>query len=209
MLRPARLPRDHRPAERRRPAPAALFEKNGVGSYSVRLHRGPYFESGRRWTPSPAPRESPLHDPLRAIGFDDAAIARILRTYQPQLIQVWADITLAASERSPDFFRVSPQAYFMDNVEQASRSGRTPPDWWYEHRKEEERRDRESHRARLDLPPAGPTDREDDERAFDAYLLGEGQAPSPRSSAGSSASIAPPVRGSPRPVDSPRTPPGP
>src|SRR5262249_59266424 len=95
-----------------------------------------------------------------------------VRKYKPQVIQVWADITLAAMERPPGFFKVSPQAYFMDNVEQASRGTRTPPDWWYEHRKEEERREFEAKRRTLDLA-GGPGD---EERAFEDYLKGEGRA---------------------------------
>jgi len=149
-----------------------LFEKKGVGSYAIRFRRGPYFEKPPAATP---PAASPLHEPLRAIGFDEASIARIVRKYKPPVIQVWADITLAARERSPGFFKVSPQAYFMDNVERASRGTRTPPDWWYEHRKEEERREFEAKRRVLELPD-GAGDPAAHERSFEEYLRGEGRA---------------------------------
>ena len=151
-----------------------LFEKKGVGSYAVRFRRGAYFEQA----PATATAHfsgSALYEPLKAIGFDDPSIARILRKYKLQLIQVWADITLAAKERSPGFFKVSPQAYFMDNVERASRGTRTPPDWWYEHRKQEERREFETKRRTLDL--AGESgDSGGEERAYEDYLKGEGRA---------------------------------
>ncbi len=151
-----------------------LFEKKGVGAYTARFHRGRYFEKKPSSEPPDSPTGSPLSAPLKAIGFDDAAIARIIKKYKPHLVQVWADITLAAKEKSPGFFKVGPQAYFMDNIERASCGTRTPPDWWHEHRKEEERRERESHRKILRLP-AGPKDRGDEERAFEEYLKGEGQ----------------------------------
>jgi hypothetical protein len=120
------------------------------------------------------PAQSALHDPLRAIGFDDAAILRIVSRYKPSVVQVWADITLAAMERSPGFFKVSPQAYFMDSLEKAARGTRTPPDWWYEHRKEAERLKRESERALFNLP-ARDAGQSGEDRAFDEDLRGEGQ----------------------------------
>ena len=153
----------------------ALFEKKGVGSYAARFRRGTYFEKTPVQATTANLSGSPLYEPLKTIGFDDASIARIIRTYRPQVIQVWADITLAAMERPPGFFKVSPQAYFIDNVEQASRGTRTPPDWWYEHRKEEERREFQSKRQILDL--AGrPDETDDEERAFEDYLKSEGRA---------------------------------
>ena len=150
-----------------------LFEKKGVGSYSLRLERGTYFEAPAP-SASAADSSSPLYEPLKAIGFDESSIARILRKYKPQLIQVWSDITLAAKEKHPpSFFKVSPQAYFMDNIEKAAQGTRTPPDWWYEYRKEEERHEREAKRSVLNLPP----DRKEqsEEQAFEDYLRGEGR----------------------------------
>ena len=55
--------------------PQELFVKQGVGKYRLALTRGPYFE-GKRGKPAPlSAEESPLVDPLRSIGFDDAANA--------------------------------------------------------------------------------------------------------------------------------------
>lgn len=152
-----------------------VFEKKGVGVYAVRLRRGPYFDRSPEAGRTKDVSGSPLNEPLRAIGFDDASISRIIRKYKPPVIQVWADITLAAKERSPGFFKVGPQAYFMDNVEKASKGERTPPDWWYEHRKEAERREIESNRRVLE-PGADPGAPLGEERAFDEYLRGEGRA---------------------------------
>jgi hypothetical protein len=155
-------------------APARVFEKKGVGVYSVRFRRGGYFDRRPTVEGQVIGAESALHGPLKAIGFDDAALARIIAKYKPQLIQVWTDITLAAKEKSASFFKVSPQAYFMDNIEKASRGTRTPPDWWYEHRKEEERRERETKQGMLNLP-GRQGDEGDEDKAFEAYLRGEGQ----------------------------------
>jgi hypothetical protein len=56
---------------------------------------------------------------------------------------------LAAKERFGDaFFKRSPQAYFVDNVKHAAAGTRTPPDWWHELRKAEQRR-RRSTRGRI------------------------------------------------------------
>jgi len=152
-----------------------LFEKKGVGAYAVRFLRGAYFSDSRPSHPASRIIESPLLEPLNAIGFDEAACARIVAKYKPQLVQTWADITLAAKERNPSFFKVSPQAYFMDNIEHAAREGRTPPDWWYEHRKEEERHERASQRQVLDLP-APTKSPADEDRSFEDYLRTEGRA---------------------------------
>jgi hypothetical protein len=157
------------------PGTKGLFEKKGVGEYTIRFQRGRYFERNpsaeARWSPS----QSALHGPLKSIGLDDATIARVLGKYKPHLIQVWADITLAAREKSPGFFKVGPQAYFMDSIDKASRGSRRPPDWWYAHRKEQDRRDRESRHAAGEIaPPIDP--RAAEAEAFDDYLAGEAKA---------------------------------
>ena len=49
-----------------------------------------------------------------------------------------ADITLAKLERDGrEGFTNCPQAYFLDNLKEASKEKRTPPDWWREMRKRE------------------------------------------------------------------------
>lgn len=127
--------------------PQDLFRKRGVGEYSIAFNRGAYFD-GVAAKPAVVTREeSPLAEPLRAIGFDDAAIRRLLRSHKASLLQEWADITLAALERNGrEFFTSSPQAYFMDNVKHASRGTRTAPDWWRQLRVEEMKREQEERR---------------------------------------------------------------
>ena len=119
--------------------PDSLFRKEAVGEYSVQLSRGSYFDAGSRIHRRNR-TDSPLHDPLRAIGFDSHTIQRILSQHPGELVQVWSDVTLAAIERKGrGFFRRSPQAFFMDNIASAARHGRTPPDWFQAIRKAEER----------------------------------------------------------------------
>src|SRR5436309_6047800 len=96
--------------------------------------------------------DSPLIDPLRSIGFDEPTVRRILHAYPARVIELWADITLAARERNGDsFFKKSPQACFMDNLKAAAGGGRTPPDWWRDLRKQELAREREQERAKAEL----------------------------------------------------------
>ena len=138
-----------------------LFVKKSVGRYSVAFQRGPHFD---RASSSKQLVDSPHFELLEAIGFDHPSIARILRRYSSKLIAEWADITLAARERHGEtFFKVAPQAYFLDNIRHAVDGLRTPPDWWRELRKTEERKARQTNHA-------------DHNAAFDRYLQVEAQA---------------------------------
>lgn len=133
---------------------AIPFEKKATGSYALTLERGPYFER-----PADATRhshaalvDSPLYDPLKAIGFEERMIRWIVKQFARPTVQVWADITLAAMERhGQSFFTRSPQAYFLDNVKEAAQGKRTPPDWWRElskrRREEAEALQREAYQA--------------------------------------------------------------
>ena len=119
--------------------------KTGKGRYVVQFHRGPHFEGATPDVPALDPAESALYEPLATIGFEPAAIRRILAAYDPRLVAECADMTLAARERfGAQFFKKSPQAYFTDNIQKQSRRERTPPDWWRALRAEEERCRRES-----------------------------------------------------------------
>ena len=150
-----------------------VLVKRGVGRYSVTLHRGPYFDNRRAAAAPMSAEESSLVDPLRSIGFDDAAIRRILRDYRPHLIREWADITLAARERQGEqFFRKSAAAYFMDNIRHAAAGTRTSPDWWRDLRREELQREREADRAQMGSLGRSP-EGDAEETAFRAYLEGE------------------------------------
>lgn len=140
-----------------------LFEKQGKGRHVVRFHRGAWFDR----KPTVAQRDladSPLVEPLRAIGFDQRTIARILKTYKPRLVQEWSDITLAAVERK--IIRESPQAYFTHYIREAAEKKTTPPDWWREQQKREFL-DRQQPRPR--------SEQGSEETAFEAYLRDQGQ----------------------------------
>lgn len=115
-----------------------VFQQRAPGRWVVRLRRGTR-------QPEKAARRgelaSPLREPLRAVGLDGRAASRVLADYPPELVRLWSDVTLAAMERrGAGFFRKSPAAYLLDNLKAASRGGRTPPDWFLQVQKEEERR---------------------------------------------------------------------
>ena len=164
---------DRRIIELPNAGPKGLFEKKGVGSYSIRFQRGSYFDKPEVAKPPALATESALYDPLKSIGFDDEAIVKIIATYKAELVQTWADITLAAKERmGPGFFKRSPQAFFMDSVQKAAQGIRTPPDWWLDYRKEEDRRKRQAEREAL-AQPTTPEAEKSEEAAFEEYLRGE------------------------------------
>lgn len=123
----------------------SCFEKQAPGEYTLRLVRGRYFEDRYRKETALITMESPLVEPLRQIGVEDSAIGWLLRSFPAAVLREWTDITLAALERhGSKFFKRSPAAYLVDNVKQAAQGKRTPPDWWYDLRKEESR-----HRSRI------------------------------------------------------------
>lgn len=107
---------------------------------TLELTRGNYFRTKAATSDRRLPVESPLAELLRSIGLDDAAIIRCQKKFPMSLLQEWADITLAALERhGPSFFKRSPAAYFMDNVQHAAQGTRTPPDWWHDLQRAERR----------------------------------------------------------------------
>ncbi|NLX94768.1 MAG: hypothetical protein GXY83_01195 [Rhodopirellula sp.] len=125
------------------------FRKQGKGRYRARFVRGTYFDHQRPKRKPADVEDSPLYDPLRTIGFDTAAIRRILMRFSVDQIQLWADVTLAALEhKGPSFFRRNPQAFFIDNIQHAIDGNRTPPDWFWELRRAEQRR-RADHARRM------------------------------------------------------------
>jgi hypothetical protein len=137
------------------------FVKRGVGEYQLRLHRGPAFD---RATPMGAsrPEDSPLYDPLKAIGFNKSAIARLINQHSAKLLSQWADITLAAQERG--LIDQSPQAYFTYYVQRKA----TPHDWWLDLKKEERQREYDQQRAKSALRMQDGA-----ERGFDDYVRTE------------------------------------
>lgn len=121
-----------------------VVRKTGIGQYRVVLRKGKAYSANRR---SSQPVESPLVESLRAIGVDEPGIGRVLREFRHSTVGQWVDITLAAKERfGSGFFRRSPAAYFMDNLRATSDGTRTPPDWWHDIRRAEERAQAERFR---------------------------------------------------------------
>ena len=108
----------------------------GKGKFAMVFHRGSAF----RRPVTESAFESPLHESLLSIGFDVAGADRILRRFKHPLVREWVDITLAARERfGPHFFKRGAPAFLTDNLKHATAGSRTPPDWWSELRREEQR----------------------------------------------------------------------
>jgi len=124
----------------------AVFEKHpvfktgskGSGSnYTVVLSKGPRFNKAAQPN-NRAESDSPLWDSLVALGFDPAAVGRLFKDFPRPMLREWLDITLAARERfGMKYFKRSPQAFLVDNLQQTQQSGRTPPEWWHELRSKE------------------------------------------------------------------------
>jgi hypothetical protein len=158
-----------------------LFVDREDGGASLRLRRGPAFRKASRQLDVDAVRSLPIFEPLSAIGLDDKAIGWVAKNFRHQLIQQWADITLAAKERHGlTFFRKSPQAYFMNNLREAAENGRTPPDWWWACKREEEKRIAAPAAKRLVEQVERLVDRREhseskSEAAFLNYLRGAGR----------------------------------
>lgn len=106
------------------------------GKYTAVLHRGRDFF---RVSDQVQNVESPLVEPLQKIGFDNRAIQRLLSKFPNRMLSDWTDITLAAMERfGKPFFKKSPPAYLTDNLNNAAKGTRLPPDWWLDIRKAED-----------------------------------------------------------------------
>lgn len=144
-----------------------LFARRPDGTWAIRLRRGSGFKpAARRSVLRPVSQE--LAEPLQKIGLDEAAISSVVKRFDAATIQQWAEITLAAKEsRGLGFFKKSPQAYFIDNLRQAAEGRRTPPDWWWNLKREQEQRIESpaaSRLARSVLAPQSPG------RSVSAYL---------------------------------------
>ena len=100
----------------------------------VEFRRGPAMNAS-----TPLSRvESPLRDPLLALGFDDNGVRYVLRSFQEASINRWVDVALMAKETKPaTFFKRNPAAYLIDNLKADANAGRTPPDWYVAAQKHE------------------------------------------------------------------------
>lgn len=123
-----------------------LFCKTKRAEYALVLERGEYFAKRRKADLRPVVQETAIHDLLRNLGFDDTGICRLLRRFPMPILREWADITQTAKERfGVTFFRKCPQAFLVDNLNNATKGNRTPPDWWHEVRREEARKQAKAH----------------------------------------------------------------
>jgi hypothetical protein len=168
----------------------AAFDKAAAGRYAANLRPGRYFNRSRQTPIESVAAESPLAEALQSLGLSPWAIDKFLQRYSHRLLREWLDITLAAKERhGPKFFKRSAAAYFVDNVRAAASGNRTPPDWWHEMRKAEERAQAERDRQRgspesADVTPPNPGDLDAESKpAFDqirdeffGHLLAAGQS---------------------------------
>lgn len=135
----------------------ATFVKRTKGAHAVQFHRGSYFQQEAKPRRIVEVSETPVYDPLRAIGFDEPSIRLIASRFPQTSVQLWADVTLAAIERKgKSFFRKSPQAFFMDNVQESAAGRRTAPDWFLALRKAEEREQADRDRRARTLAEGGP-----------------------------------------------------
>lgn len=159
--------------------PSELFSKRSKGRYTIQFHRGPYFEHTRQTEQSsnnePLLTDSPLYDPLRALGFEERMIRWILGRFKQSRVQLWADVTLAKLEREGrGAFSSGPQAYLLDNL----KAQRTKPDWYLELKKQEtharERQAREELMAGIDTAEAESAYRVERNKAWRAHLAQRG-----------------------------------
>lgn len=114
-----------------------VIEKRGDRLFA-RFERGPFFNAKRNDSRTMPLEELPVFEQWTAIGVDRDGMGYLRRTFSMELLQQWADITLAAKERhGHSFFDRSMAAYYIDNVKAASKEGRRPPDWWHDFKKQE------------------------------------------------------------------------
>jgi hypothetical protein len=141
------------------------FAKQQKGIFALKLYRGLEFN---RVAPvaQHSVEDSPLYDPLAAIGFDGVSIRRILKQYPAKLIQLWADITLAAVEQGR--VKDAPPAFFQYYIRRAAERRSTPPDWWREIERRRRNEEDEQRRARNGLRFTTES-----ELSFEQYLEGE------------------------------------
>jgi len=127
-------------------------------SIYVEFTRGPLLEQSPVLAGSSSIVESPLIEPLTQIGLELPDARRVLKKYRGDLVRIWCDVTLVAMEkRERGFFRRSPAAYLINNLQAASRGERTPPDWFLAVQKQEEKRRAETARPRPQDMPSEPT----------------------------------------------------
>lgn len=110
------------------------------GHFSVSFERGEYLNRLPEQMNRISVEDSPLLEGLLGVGFEYPAAVRLIRRYPNALVAQWTDITQAAIEQfGKQHFRVSPMAFLTDSLKQASNGVRTPPDWWQNAKRREQR----------------------------------------------------------------------
>lgn len=143
----------------------SLFSTTKRGEYVMVLERGDYFTKRRTADTRPTVPETAIHDLLRNLGFDDQGICRLLRRFPMPVLREWTDITQTAKERfGASFFKKSPQAFLVDNLKNAAKGNRTPPDWWHEVRRAEARTHAKSQTTIAEMSPSAPPELPDEAR---------------------------------------------
>ena len=146
-------------------AKQSLFCKTKRGEYVMVLERGDYFTKARKADTRPIVAETAIHDLLRNLGFNDIGICRLLRRFPMPMLREWTDITQTAMERfGAGFFKKSPQAFLVDNLKNATKGKRTPPDWWHEVRQTEARIQAKSQVASAEMTPSAVPELSDEAR---------------------------------------------
>ena len=150
----------------------SLFGTTKRGEYVMVLERGDYFAKRPRAEPPPTVSETAIHDLLRNLGFEDFGICQLLRRYPTPMLREWTDITQTAKERfGATYFKKSPQAYLVDNLKNAAKGNRTPPDWWHEFRRAEARTKAKALAASAEMTlNTGPEVSDDARQAYEGIV---------------------------------------
>ena len=118
-----------------------MIKRIKPGQFSVAFERGEYLNRLPEQLNRISVEDSPLLEGLLAVGFERPAALRLIKRYPSPLVAQWTDITQAAIEQfGKQHFRVSPMAFLVDSLKQAAKGVRTPPDWWQEAKRKEQRR---------------------------------------------------------------------
>ncbi len=161
--------------------PRQLFLKRRKGVYVVQFFEGAYFRqplAERALSPTQAIGDDPLYQPLRTIGVDEAGIRRLFKQFSRRRIEQWIRITDAGMHERPQGFpgfKISPAAFLVDAIQ----NERMPPDWIYEHEKNQKRQQWEVERAAMAAGEETLRFEYEQQRsaALQAYLAhGEGRA---------------------------------
>ena len=144
------------------------FSKTKRGEYFMVLERGDYFTKPRTADTRATVPETAIHDLLRNLGFDDQGTCRLLRRFPMPMLREWTDITQTAKERfGTGFFKKCPQAFLVDNLKNAAKGNRTPPDWWHDVRRAEVRIQAKSRATSAEMTPIAVPELSDE--AHQAY----------------------------------------